>query len=93
MAITPKYQTYLNSPRWKAKRFRVFIRAKFLCEKCKRKRATQVHHKTYARIFKEPLSDLVAVCAPCHRKIHGIREKPKKRRFGKLGKVRARIIG
>lgn len=94
MAITPKYQNYLdNSPKWKAKRFRVFVRAKFVCEKCRRRKATQVHHKTYKRIFNEPLSDLLAVCAPCHRKIHGIKSKPRKQRYFKgLDKVWAKVI-
>jgi predicted HNH restriction endonuclease len=45
-----------------------------------KRRATQVHHKTYKNIFNEPLSDLLAVCASCHAEMHGIKEKPKKRR-------------
>jgi predicted HNH restriction endonuclease len=41
----------------------------------------------------EPLSDLLAVCAPCHRKIHGIKDKPRKqRKISILGQVLARVI-
>lgn len=80
MAITSQYQKYLNSSEWKSKRIKVLSRAEFRCEKCRKKRATQTHHKTYRHIFNEPLSDLLAVCAPCHRKIHGIKDKPRKQR-------------
>lgn len=91
MAITAEYQTYLNSNEWKAKRLKVLRRAGFKCQKCKKKQATQVHHKTYKRIFNERLSDLQAVCAKCHTDIHGIKEdKPK---IGIFGKVLARIFG
>jgi 5-methylcytosine-specific restriction endonuclease McrA len=93
MAITPQYQKYLNSPKWKAKRILVLRRAKYKCEECKRRQATQIHHKTYKRIFNEPLSDLLAVCAPCHKKIHGIKDKPRKqRKISILGQVLARVI-
>jgi 5-methylcytosine-specific restriction endonuclease McrA len=91
--ITPQYQTYLNSIKWKSKRLKVLQRAKFRCEQCKSRQATQVHHKTYKRIFNEPLSDLLAVCAPCHRKIHGIKDRPRKRqKIWGLGKVLMRVI-
>jgi hypothetical protein len=93
MAISPRYQAYLNSPKWKAKRILVLRRAKYKCEKCKRRQATQIHHKTYERVFNEPLSDLLAVCAPCHRQIHGIEDKPKRQKIlGGLGQILARVI-
>jgi predicted HNH restriction endonuclease len=93
MAITPQYQAYLNSPKWKNKRLKVLNRAKFKCEKCKKAQATQIHHKTYKHIFNEPLSDLLAVCAPCHRKIHGIKDKAKKwQKIWGLGEVLMRVI-
>jgi 5-methylcytosine-specific restriction endonuclease McrA len=92
MAISPQYQAYLNSPKWKAKRLKVLKKAKFKCQKCREKRATQVHHKTYKRIFNERLSDLQAVCGLCHKKIHKIDKKPKKRIFRGLKRVFARVI-
>lgn len=93
MAITQEYQTYLNSPKWKAKRLLVLRRAKHKCERCKKRQATQIHHKTYKRIFNEPLSDLLAVCERCHKEIHGIVDKPKKQHFlYGLGQVLARVI-
>jgi hypothetical protein len=93
MAITTEYQAYLKSPKWKSKRLKVLTRAKFRCERCKKKQATQIHHKTYERIFKEELGDLQAVCAQCHMEIHGIENRPKRLHFfGSLGRVLAKVI-
>lgn len=89
MAITPKYQAYLYSDKWKAKRHKVLHRAKYKCERCKKKQATQIHHLTYKRIFNERLSDLQAVCSSCHMRIHSIRT-PKK--VSVFGRVLARMI-
>jgi len=65
-----KYQTYLLSREWKAKRLLVLERDKNLCQCCKLAPAEQVHHLTYERLYNEPLDDLLAVCIPCHRHIH-----------------------
>lgn len=90
MAITPEYQAYLNSAKWKAKRYKVLRRASFRCEKCGKRQATQIHHLTYRRIFNEPLTDLLAVCAKCHMRIHGIKNKWRKR--WRLGRILAKVI-
>ncbi len=72
MAITPKYQRYLDSSiKWKLKRLKVLRRDNHLCQECKEQTATQVHHLTYKRIFNERLSDLLSVCNDCHEAIHG----------------------
>ena len=76
------YDHYLKTDSWKIKRKMVFKRDESLCI-CGAP-AKQVHHKTYKRlrlilssaeepvfIGEERLSDLVAVCEPCHDKIHG----------------------
>lgn len=60
------YKEYLKSKEWKKLRRKVLARANRTCELCKMKKATQVHHKTYKRIFNERLTDLVAVCGICH---------------------------
>jgi len=67
-----KYASYLASPRWRAKREAVMERDAHVCQACLQDGATEVHHLTYAHIFDEPLFDLVAICAPCHRRIHGL---------------------
>ena len=58
------YEKYLNSPAWYRKRKLIKDRDKSLCI-CGAK-ATEVHHKTYKNIGKEPLSELVMLCKKCH---------------------------
>lgn len=62
---------YLKSEAWKRKRFVVLRRDNWRCVYCGG-RATQVHHKKYAKynIGKEPIEWLVSVCKSCHDKQH-----------------------
>lgn len=62
---------YLKSDAWQRKRYVVFKRDNWQCVYCG-KRATQVHHKKYAKknIGKEPIEWLVSICEPCHNSIH-----------------------
>ena len=62
---------YLKSDAWKRKRYVVLKRDNWRCVYCGG-RATQVHHKKYARknIGKEPIEWLVSVCKPCHERQH-----------------------
>lgn len=66
------YKEYLSSPEWKNKRLKVLRRANYICEICGIKKAYQVHHKTYKRIYKEKLSDLIATCGICHQAEHNL---------------------
>jgi 5-methylcytosine-specific restriction endonuclease McrA len=61
----------LTSDLWQRKRALVLKRDGYRCVYCGT-RATQVHHKKYARvnIGREPIEWLVSVCANCHRKCH-----------------------
>jgi hypothetical protein len=63
--------TYLKSDDWKRKRAVVLKRDRYRCVHCGA-RATQVHHKKYARrnIGREPIEWLVSVCKPCHERQH-----------------------
>ena len=61
------YEAYLNSPAWRVKRNKVMSRDGGQCI-CGAE-ATEVHHKTYKNIGKEPLSDLVALCEGCHNRL------------------------
>lgn len=67
---TQRYHEYLETPQWKAKSAAVIRRANGVCEGCLDARATEAHHTTYEHIFNEPLFDLVALCRPCHARIH-----------------------
>lgn len=62
---------YLKSDEWQRKRFVVLKRDNWRCVFCG-ERATQVHHKRYAKynIGKEPIDWLVSICNTCHLKQH-----------------------
>lgn len=62
---------YLKSDAWKRKRYVVLKRDNWRCVYCGG-RATQVHHKKYAKynIGKEPIEWLVSVCKSCHDRQH-----------------------
>jgi len=65
-----KYEKYLGSDEWAAKRTKVLKRSSGVCEGCLDKNATQVHHLTYANVFDELMYQLVALCDECHKKTH-----------------------
>lgn len=58
---------YLKSDEWQRKRYVVLKRDNWRCVYCGC-RATQVHHKKYAKynIGKEPIKWLVSICKSCH---------------------------
>lgn len=64
-----RYQTYLGSAAWQARRTKVLERDGYRCQAglagCRGK-ANQAHHLTYDHVFREPLFDLISVCATCH---------------------------
>lgn len=64
--MNDKYAQYLLSPEWKGIRAKVFLRDGRKCAACGSKKRLQAHHLTYARIFKEELSDLVSLCRAHH---------------------------
>ena len=67
------YSAYLRSPRWRRLRDRVLQRDRFTCQACLSRAATQVHHLSYElydRIGSSAAFECVAICEPCHHKIH-----------------------
>ncbi len=86
-----KYQAYLDGPIWETIRLIILDRDDFTCQKCKKTRATQVHHRTYDRIYNEHPDDLISVCGSCHREIHGLDRNGRK--MSVIGKVLAKVIG
>ncbi len=66
-----KYHQYLKSQRWRGKTNAVKSRDRWRCRRCGIKnKSLHVHHLTYERIFKEPLTDLISLCRSCHAWIH-----------------------
>lgn len=66
-----RYQRYLASREWAVLKNLVRGRSKGVCEHCRSRPASQVHHSTYIRKYKEQLSDLQHVCADCHEYLSG----------------------
>ena len=66
-----KYQAYLCSREWCARREAVRNRSGGRCERCRVNEMAHVHHLTYARKYEEPLEDLQAICKGCHEFTHG----------------------
>lgn len=68
------YKNYLTSEQWLQTREFILKRDNHTCQQCKWNKATQIHHIHYKLIWgKEPQDALMAVCRPCHEKIHGLR--------------------
>lgn len=65
-----QYNLYLKSPEWFEKRNAVLQRDQYKCRNCDSKKNIQVHHKTYANVYNERLTDLVTLCDECHKKYH-----------------------
>lgn len=65
-----EYDAYLQTPEWHAKREKVLLRDRYLCQGCLEMQAVHVHHLTYERLFSELLCDLVSLCVPCHQLCH-----------------------
>ena len=70
------YRFYLTTRHWKEVRSRILTRDNHTCTLCGTPRSfttTQsmhVHHKTYCRLWREYSTDLITVCARCHKRIH-----------------------
>lgn len=62
---------YLKSDEWQPKRYVVFKRDNWRCVYCG-ERATEVHHKRYAKrnIGKEAIEWIVSICKTCHERKH-----------------------
>jgi 5-methylcytosine-specific restriction endonuclease McrA len=66
-----EYRRYIRSPRWRAKRAAVILRARGLCERCHTWPIVNVHHLSYDRLGDERPEDLLGVCVKCHEELHG----------------------
>jgi 5-methylcytosine-specific restriction endonuclease McrA len=64
------YSDYLRSSHWHQLRYEVRQRCGGVCERCGRRRMTDVHHRTYVRLGHERLSDLRGLCRRCHKRVH-----------------------
>ena len=60
------YFQYMHSNAWRWIRRKALERDKYICQVCKIRMATQVHHLTYERFGHELLEDLLSACRSCH---------------------------
>ena len=70
------YYKYLASKEWGLIRKQVLNRDHHRCRLCNSKDELRVHHRTYARIYREDLDDLTTLCNKCHKLFHGIVDEP-----------------
>lgn len=69
-----EFRAYRCSPEWGRKRLRRIRKDKYTCQTCGQFPPLYVHHRTYARVGRERLSDLISLCPPCHAAItHSIK--------------------
>ena len=72
--IVEKYDDYLLTKHWRAKRKVIIAERLGICEKCKKKIEEKgkihIHHLTYENIGDEKNEDLMLLCENCHNKIH-----------------------
>lgn len=74
------YQAYLQTRKWKNKRYRALRRARYSCQiNEQHTKNLHVHHRTYKRLGFERPQDLIVVCAMCHATIHNTQMFPTKR--------------
>jgi len=64
------FNAYLSSETWANNRKLRLEHDGFKCQICGSGKNLSVHHITYERLGDEDLSDLITVCADCHKKIH-----------------------
>ena len=64
------YREYLRTEKWRKKRSKIMARAAGFCEGCGDREPSEVHHLTYDNVGDEFLFQLVALCGPCHERVH-----------------------
>lgn len=73
-----RYQLYLLSPEWQAKRQKKLRQVGRKCQYCGRSKRQgvrlQVHHLNYDRLGNEKMSDLAIACEDCHKTADKVRE-------------------
>jgi hypothetical protein len=64
------YAEYLKTPEWNDTRKHALKRAGYRCQTCNDAAPLDVHHRTYERLGRERINDIIALCRRCHKKFH-----------------------
>lgn len=64
------YHEYMQSPEWQKKRQKAFRFHGKRCSICGSTNSLDVHHVTYKRLYREPMTDLTILCRGCHGNHH-----------------------
>jgi len=64
------YYDYIKSDKWKKRANDARRRANFHCQICNSSKNLHVHHRTYERLGNEKPTDLIVLCAECHKLFH-----------------------
>lgn len=75
-AAQRRRKAYMESPEWREVRERKFRQVGRACENCGSVEHLQVHHLTYANLYRENLCDLQVLCDSCHRDAHNLPSRP-----------------
>lgn len=67
---TMPYREYLLTPEWNGRRERALRVAHYCCQTCSSGGIMHVHHRTYVRRGEERVTDLIVLCADCHKLFH-----------------------
>lgn len=68
--IRTHYREYLLSEHWQKLRKKRLSNANRTCYACGSRERLDVHHRTYKRVGREHLSDLIILCRDCHEAVH-----------------------
>ena len=66
------YEDYIRSEKWKRVRKRYAKNYPMRCYVCGSTKRVQLHHKTYKRLGRERMSDLLWLCEECHMLVHAV---------------------
>jgi hypothetical protein len=65
-----RYNWYINSTRWYARRDLYFTKHRKRCAGCMTDKGIHLHHRTYARLGIEIDDDFTPLCEDCHALVH-----------------------
>lgn len=91
------YYEYIKSQQWYTRTASIRKRNGGICECCNMRYGDSVHHRSYEHLGDERDEELLHLCTPCHREIHGKKQKnyfiwPSRRTFLNYLKLEAHAL-